>query len=49
MENLDEMEKFLDSYQIPKLYRLVLCQLNTAGIITEKGASLRKYFHEIQL
>ena len=31
------------------VYRLVLCQLDIAGIITEKGLQLRKCLHEIQL
>ena len=31
------------------LYWLVLCQLDTAGVITEKGDSVGKCLHEIQL
>jgi hypothetical protein len=31
------------------VYWLVLCQLDTARVITEKGASLRKCLHEIEL
>ena len=67
MENLDEMDNFLDTYKVPKLkqdqinhlnspitpkeieaiinsllYWLVLCQLDTAGVITEKGASVEE-------
>jgi hypothetical protein len=32
-----------------RVYWLVLCQLDTAGVITEKGASVGKCLHEIQL
>jgi hypothetical protein len=50
MENLNEMDEFLNRYQVPKLnqdqinhlYWLVLCQLDTAGDITEKGASVEE-------
>jgi hypothetical protein len=34
------MEKASEA--VTKLYQLVLCQLDTAGVITEKGASVEE-------
>jgi hypothetical protein len=37
-----EISVMVPQETVRKLYWLVLCQLDTAGVITEKGASVEK-------
>jgi hypothetical protein len=42
ISNIYKELKTLDSRETNNLYWLVLCQLDTAGVVTEKGASVEE-------
>jgi hypothetical protein len=40
--NFDKLSKYFGTFPPAWVYWLVLCQLDTAGVITEKGASVEE-------